>query len=211
MVFKYKSVSVLILASMAFTTLVYEYYRKRKQPQITKKKETEIHEVIMFSPNDVQLKKSKYSRCAITTSMDRILYYLSSPKHNLDICMYVLTNMDLAHAIIKLTYRRINVRVIMDADMAFSQGSALKRLESHNIPVRWMKSTNLMHHKFCLIDTMDESGLTTPVAISGSLNWTNQALSGNWEDVIVTSQPSIVQQYKNEFEKLWTQFKPIGL
>lgn len=193
----------LSLASASY--FVYDlYYKKRKQEN------NDIHEAIMFSYGAKELKRSKHSRCMITESMDRLLYYLNSPRHSIDICMYVITNMDLANVIIKLHIRGVKIRIIVDADMAFSNGSAIKRFEKQGIPVRWMKSTNIMHHKFCLIDTLNmENMKNTPFVICGSLNWTNQGLSGNWEDVIVTSQKEIVEQYKTEFEKLWLQFKSI--
>ncbi|CAH2250039.1 jg12865 [Pararge aegeria aegeria] len=141
--------------------------------------------------------------------MDRLLHYLNSPRHSLDVCMYLMTNMDLTNAILKLNIRGVKIRVIIDADMAYCNGSALKRLEKHRIPVRWMKSTNLMHHKFCLIDAGTDDVRCTPVVMLGSLNWTTQALNGNWEAVAVTSQIKLVEQYKIEFERLWVQFKPI--
>ncbi|KAF9795446.1 hypothetical protein SFRURICE_004818 [Spodoptera frugiperda] len=102
-----------------------------------------------------------------------------------------------------------NIRVIVDADMAFAPGSNIRKLEKKNIPVRWMKSTNLMHHKFCVIDTLSEDPNTTPFVMSGSLNWTNQALWGNYEDCLVTSQKKLVEQFQMEFERLWILFKPI--
>ncbi|XP_045785994.1 mitochondrial cardiolipin hydrolase-like [Maniola jurtina] len=197
------SKAVIALLSVAFAThIAFKFFRKKNRRR-------EINEVIMFSYGAAELKRSKLSRCMITKSLDRLLYYLNSPRHSIDICMYVMTNADLINAILKLYIRGIQIRVIIDADMAFSSGSVLKRLEKQGIPVRWMKSTNLMHHKFCLIDTHTEDARYTPFVITGSLNWTNQALSGNWEDVVVTSQRELVEQYQIEFERLWLQFKPI--
>ncbi|XP_034840962.1 mitochondrial cardiolipin hydrolase-like [Maniola hyperantus] len=198
-------VVIAFLSGVFASHIAYKIFRKKNQRR-------EIHEVIMFSSNDcdaAELKRSKFSRCMISESMDRLLYYLHSPRQSIDICMYVMTNVDLINAILKLHIRGIQIRVILDADMAFSSGSAMGRLAKHKIPVRWMKSTNFMHHKFCLIDTRTEDVRYTPVVILGSLNWTNQALSGNWEDVGVTSQRQFVEQYKIEFERMWLQFKPI--
>lgn len=196
----------LVLLSFSFASHVaYNFYKRRKNKNNERKEE--INEVIMFAYGMCELQKSKYSRCMITESMERVLYYLSIPKHTIDICIYVFTNVDILNAIIKLHYKGVKIRLIIDADMAFSSGSVIKRMEKLGIPVRWMKSTNLMHHKFCLIDINNDK--VTPFVMAGSLNWTNQALCGNWEDVIVTSQIDIVQQYTIEFERLWTYFKPI--
>ena len=204
------NISKIMLASFYLASasyFIYELYYKRKKEQ-----NNDINEAIMFSYGAKELIKSKYSRYMISRSTDRLLHYLNSPHYTIDICMYVITSIDLQNVIVKLKFRGVKVRVIIDADMAFSNGSALKRLEKHGIEVRWMKSTNIMHHKFCLVDTLalnDETMKCTPFLICGSLNWTNQGLSGNWEDVVITSQREIVEQYKIEFENLWIQFKPI--
>nr|XP_049698730.1 uncharacterized protein LOC126055091 [Helicoverpa armigera] len=202
------SQTLFLLLSLAFVTRVtYNYLTKKKKEEKCKKKE--IQEVIMFSYGVEEVKKSKYSRCMITKSMDRLLYYLNQPRHTLDICMYVWTNMDITNAVLKLHYRGVRIRVILDADMAFSSGSSVRRLEKQRIPVRWMKSTNLMHHKFCLADMLSEDPSVLPFLMAGSLNWTNQALCGNFEDCLVTSQKELVEQYRREFERLWILFKPI--
>ena len=58
----------------------------------------------------------------------------------------------------------------------------------------------LMHHKFAIVD-----GTTL---ITGSFNWTMQALMGNKENVIITSDTLLVQPFYTEFEKLWAEFDP---
>lgn len=193
-----------LIATLTLSSYIaYTFFKRKKQGR------KEIHDVIMFSDSNGHPRKSKYSRCMITSSMDKLLYYLNSPKQTLDICMYVFTNPDLTNAVLKLHYKGIKVRMIIDADMAYATGSCIRKLEKQGIPVRWMKSTNLMHHKFSLIDAWTDNELETPLVIMGSLNWTNQALSGNWEDIAVTSQRELVQQYRTEFERLWAAFKPI--
>ncbi|XP_004928637.1 uncharacterized protein LOC101742165 [Bombyx mori] len=195
---------VLFLSISFLTSTAYKYFVQKKK----KEKQKETNEVIMFSYEECELKKSKYSRCTITKSMDRFLHYLASPKYSLDVCIYVFTNSDIANVLLKLHYKGIKIRIIIDADMAYCTGSNLRRMERQGIPVRWMKSTNLMHHKFCIIDAVNIDDVH-PLVIAGSLNWTNQALCGNWENVLVTSQADLVNQFKTEFEKLWLQFTPI--
>ncbi|XP_055627594.1 uncharacterized protein LOC129769379 [Toxorhynchites rutilus septentrionalis] len=42
--------------------------------------------------------------------------------------------------------------------------------------------------------------------ISGSTNWTMQALSGNWDNMIITSKADIVLPFQLEFQRLWKEF-----
>ncbi|XP_047525681.1 mitochondrial cardiolipin hydrolase-like [Pieris napi] len=188
----------LVLASHA----AYKYFRRKP------KRRLKINDVIMFSNKNSEFKSSKYLKQSLTESVERLFNYLSSSCHSLDICMYVLTNSEITNIIIKQHLRGVKIRVILDADMAFSSGSTVKRLEKHGIHVRWMKATEIMHNKYCIIDGAATEDCI-PFVMTGSLNWTNQALYRNWENVLVTSQKHIVYLYKVEFEKMWEQFKPI--
>lgn len=66
------------------------------------------------------------------------------------------------------------------------------------IPVRMKKSPYLMHHKFFIVDSQ--------ILATGSFNWTLQAITGNWDNVIITSEKSIVEPFINEFEYIWENF-----
>lgn len=57
-----------------------------------------------------------------------------------------------------------------------------------------------MHHKFLVVDSR--------ILITGSFNWTRQAIVGNNENLIVTTNAKLVPLYQREFEKLWTKFDP---
>lgn len=70
------------------------------------------------------------------------------------------------------------------------------KLNVLGIRVRAPESKCLMHHKFAIIDGR--------ILIHGSLNWTQQALLGNWENVTITSQPEkLIRSFDDYFEKFW--------
>ena len=56
-----------------------------------------------------------------------------------------------------------------------------------------------MHHKFCIID---ES-----IVITGSFNWTSQAVLYNQENILFYENSQIARKYIDEFHKLWSQFE----
>lgn len=64
------------------------------------------------------------------------------------------------------------------------------------------KTTN-MHHKFCIIDAALENNRKL---ITGSLNWTLQAMTANFENVIITSNESVVRNYTEMFDYMWDLF-----
>lgn len=106
------------------------------------------------------------------------------------------------------------------------------------IQVQTNKKSMLMHHKFCIIDgpkaikrknilkahaeklnvhaqytkNMKPAPKTKPVkgfVMSGSLNWSTQAMVSNHESVIVTSNQNIVGKFEKEFECLWVENEPV--
>lgn len=55
-----------------------------------------------------------------------------------------------------------------------------------------------MHNKFAIID--DE------IVMTGSFNWTTQAVKSNQENVIFIQNENLAKIYAEEFEKLWNSF-----
>jgi len=56
-----------------------------------------------------------------------------------------------------------------------------------------------MHNKFVIIDSQ--------ILLSGSFNWTAQAVYGNQENLAALESPKLIEVYQEEFDKLWEQFK----
>lgn len=55
-----------------------------------------------------------------------------------------------------------------------------------------------MHHKFAVIDKS--------VVITGSFNWTMQAVKYNQENLLFFENKNIAEKYTKAFEELWTNF-----
>jgi phosphatidylserine/phosphatidylglycerophosphate/cardiolipin synthase-like enzyme len=78
-----------------------------------------------------------------------------------------------------------------------------------------------MHHKYCVIDAnWEKFDLQCPVKekkydlvkipksgvlITGSANWTMQALTGNCENIIITSNQNMVERHQIEFQRIWKE------
>ena len=83
-----------------------------------------------------------------------------------------------------------------------------------------------MHHKFCIIDCpsrvklLDTSNTRKSLGqrlilrlignthrgflVTGSMNWTQQATSGNWDHILVTSHLPLLNEFQEEFDYLWS-------
>lgn len=116
-------------------------------------------------------------------------------RRSLDICVFTITDDRITNKIIDADRRGVVVRIITDNDKAFDSGSDTARLTRAGIEVRTDDTPDHMHHKFALID-----GNT---ALTGSYNWTRSAAADNFENLVVTDDPTIVRSYAGEFERLW--------
>lgn len=44
------------------------------------------------------------------------------------------------------------------------------------------------------------------ICITGSCNWTMQGFTANWENIIVTNNNIIVSRFRQEFDRIWSDF-----
>ncbi|XP_028341226.1 mitochondrial cardiolipin hydrolase-like [Physeter macrocephalus] len=68
------------------------------------------------------------------------------------------------------------------------------------IQVRHDQDLGYMHHKFAIVDKK--------VLITGSLNWTTQAIQNNRENVLIMEDEEYVRLFLEEFERIWEEFDP---
>lgn len=57
-----------------------------------------------------------------------------------------------------------------------------------------------MHHKFAIVDKK--------MLITGSLNWTTQAIQNNRENVLIVEDAEYVEPFLAEFERIWEEYNP---
>jgi phosphatidylserine/phosphatidylglycerophosphate/cardiolipin synthase-like enzyme len=134
-------------------------------------------------------------------SLNKLIAYLNSARRTLEVCIFTITNNRLANALRRAKDRGVEVRVISDDANLEMLGSDVRELLTYGIPVKVdadLKSH--MHNKFVLIDDN--------VLMTGSFNWTVQAVKKNQENLAAVEDPVLVGLFKEEFEKLWRQFNP---
>ncbi|XP_035746759.1 mitochondrial cardiolipin hydrolase [Egretta garzetta] len=70
------------------------------------------------------------------------------------------------------------------------------------IQVRHDQESGYMHHKFAIVDRR--------MLITGSLNWTTQAIHNNRENLLVVEDAEYVKPFLDEFEKIWEEYNPVN-
>lgn len=154
---------------------------------------------------------------------------LLSARKTVHVAMYIFTSRILADALISVCEHGVMVYVIVDHSMETASGTQIQYLKDKGIAVKICYS-NTLHHKFCLIDVPYTNGafategnlqysaakaiagdephrqVNVPkngLLINGSMNWTREALTSNYENFIVTSNGSLIGDYFEEFVERW--------
>ena len=141
---------------------------------------TPVHEAY-FSPGDACRR--------------RISSFIGSAASRLDICVFTITDNDIAARIEEVHRRRVEVRIITDDDKSNDRGSDVDKLAGVGVPVRVDQTEAHMHHKFAIVDGKQ--------VLTGSYNWTRSAALHNEENIVVTNAPELVTAFVRQFENLW--------
>lgn len=128
----------------------------------------------------------------------RIVRLFENARRSVDVCVFTITDDRITEAITRAHRRGVAVRIITDNDKSYDAGSDIQRLERSGVPVRLDITAFHMHHKFALFD----GGLL----LNGSYNWTRSASLNNEENFILTSDPKLVQPFRQLFDRLWDYF-----
>lgn len=128
---------------------------------------------------------------------NEIKQLLDHATETVDLCIFTITDNELARKI-KACYKRgVKVRIITDDEKMEDNGSEIRKLAKAGIPVKTDHSHYHMHNKFGIIDKQ--------IAITGSFNWTYTATKHNQENLVATTKYEIVKQYDEEFDRLWKE------
>ncbi len=135
-----------------------------------------------------------------TASNDTIAAYILRAQQSLDIAVYNFTDdAVIANAINNRYAAGVQVRFIADGSTA-SMGLGLL---NNNIPVVQRVNTSgtgIMHNKFMIIDA--DSAANSWV-FTGSMNWTDNNMYNDFNNIIIFQDQSVARGYRLEFEEMW--------
>jgi len=137
------------------------------------------------------------------TCRNSITKQISAARKDLLVCVFTISDDIITESIIAAHRRGVAIRLITDNEKSFDMGSDINQLAREGISLRMDTSPNHMHHKFMVLDQHS--------VVTGSYNWTRGAARFNHENIIVTKDPTTVQAFTREFDKLWPTMKPYDL
>ena len=127
-----------------------------------------------------------------------ILALLEHAEKEVLIAMAWFTNRELLFSTIQCLKRGVKVKLILLDDIInhcdFGADFNLFIAEPCSEFYLYPPSRRFMHHKFCIIDRK--------TLITGSYNWTNFAESRNLENIVVTDNPSLIEDYTSCFNDM---------
>jgi len=136
-----------------------------------------------FSPGDACLN-------AIISSINRA-------QRSISICVFTISDDRITRAILQAHRRGIKVKILTDNEKLHDKGSDIRELVQAGVPVRIDNTSNHMHHKFALLDNQ--------TVLTGSYNWTRSAAQYNHENLIISDDKTLVQDFGREFDRLWNE------
>jgi hypothetical protein len=129
---------------------------------------------------------------------------IASANKRIYIAVAWFTNAVLFNEIIKVLKRDVEIKVLILDDLLNRNEFGLNfgLITEQGAEIRFAKpDKGTMHNKFCIIDDL---------VITGSYNWTYNA-SRNNENILVTDEKSVVESYREEFDRLFGAATPIPL
>ena len=128
---------------------------------------------------------------------ENIAFHLSRAKKSIDLCVFTISDELLSKCLKTAHTRGVKVRLITDNNKMRDSGSQVKDLARFGIEVKTDNSRYHMHNKFGLVDGR--------IAFTGSYNWTYTAKAYNQENLVITTNYTIVHKFIDEFERLWQE------
>jgi phosphatidylserine/phosphatidylglycerophosphate/cardiolipin synthase-like enzyme len=132
------------------------------------------------------------------TCLRAIVASIRNARKSIDVCVFTITDDRISDALLKAHKGGTKVRIISDDDKSEDRGSDLDRFERSGIDTRTDRTEAHMHHKFAIFDR--------ETLLTGSYNWTRSAERANQENVVLTSDPRLIRDFQDCFDRLWIAF-----
>lgn len=107
---------------------------------------------------------------------------------------------NLSEALIDAYNKGVEIKVIIDSDERYSQGSAFTELLMSGIDIRGDNKLYMMNNKAMILDNK--------IVVTGSYDWTPNAEVTQDNNVLILENELVTDLYLSEFERIWNQTAP---
>ncbi|MDA9261903.1 phospholipase D-like domain-containing protein [Flavobacteriales bacterium] len=126
----------------------------------------------------------------------KVLTNLANSKTEVKIAVELFTNPVFFKTLIKLNENGVKIELVLSDDsMNFTNPKVnFQKLIDLGIKIKVTKSPNLMHNNFCVIDER--------LVVTGSYSWTLKAEYYNFENIIVSNDKELINDYLDCFQDI---------
>ncbi len=130
---------------------------------------------------------------------EKIIESVNSAQHTIEIAVFIFKSGDIAESLLSAKKRNVNIRILLDAKQGRNQNIILDFLEDEGFNIQYLKGRvgGFMHNTFAIFDGK--------LVITGSYNWTEHSEKFNYENIILTDNSNIVDQFQKEFDILFAK------
>lgn len=132
--------------------------------------------------------------------MRELINEINSATNNIRFMAFSFTRDDLGQAILARSRAGIDVEGVFETTGSETQWSEMGRLFCAGLDVRQDGNPGILHHKVILIDNN--------TVITGSFNFSDNAVESNDENVLIIRDPDLAAQYLAEFTRVQQQASP---
>ena len=122
---------------------------------------------------------------------------IEKARKSIHVMIYSFTLDEFSEALIQAKNRGVDVKVVIEAENAFSKGGEYRKLLEAGVDVKLDGNPSLMHHKVMIIDGK--------IIVTGSYNWSWSAENKNDENLMILEDSEIASLYEKEFQRVWSQ------
>ena len=150
----------------------------------------------------VKLPTQKNSSIIFENRKQSIISLINRETSWIAVAAFTLTDPELIEALKKAAQRNVNIFIMVDANNGRHAHieEAFLFMHNHVAIKKYTRQSEqdptLMHHKFMIFGSKN-------LAINGSCNFSPEGLLSNVEFLMLNREPHIVDEFKNEFYKLW--------
>jgi phosphatidylserine/phosphatidylglycerophosphate/cardiolipin synthase-like enzyme len=126
---------------------------------------------------------------------DAIIERIDLANSTIDLAIYNVNDMDIVDALNDAVVRGVDVRVVADAD-----ASNVGLQGNLNFDVLFGNTNGLMHNKFLSIDADSPANAWV---IMGSMNFSEQNIYSDYNNVVIFQDQAVAKAYRIEFEEMW--------
>ena len=170
--------------------LAGNFHNKKIKPDLPRK--------FILNDTTVEVYFSPYDKTTL-----HIIPLIDNAKKYIYMPAFLITHNELSKALVKAKQRKVDVKIIIDANSVTTRNTKHQVLRQNNIPLKTENYAGKLHSKSIIID--DE------YIITGSMNFSNSGENKNDENLLIIKNTKLAKKYKAYFLYLWSKIPDIYL